>query len=135
MEALWFSPLESTRSLLMWGVFLGVIASLLYLFLIRARDARVLKRLLEKECRDEASALSAEALGVSPAALRRAANVAARLAGEGDEARAYIPEEKRAKAEYLTEKLRWKWWQIALAAVLFYAAMLALHAVLPLLLD
>ncbi len=135
MEVLWFSPLESTRSLLMWGVFLGVAASLLYLLWLRARDARVLKRLLEKECRDEASALSAGALGVSAASLRRAANTAATLAGEGEEARAYIPEEKRAKAEYLTKRLGWKWWQPALAIVLFYAAMLALHAVLPLLLD
>ena len=140
MELFWFSPMESTRSFLLWGIFAGVLAALFYLVWLRARSARVVKALLDRSCTEEASALSAEALGVSPAALRRAAKgstgVVSVAADEATgELRGFIPAEKKEKAEYLAGKLQWKWWQTALAALLFYAAMLGAHAVLPYLLD
>lgn len=139
MNYLWFSPLESDLALLLWGVFLGAILALLYLLLLRGRTSRTVERILAGGCTDEASALPAEKLGLSPAALKRAGKGAAasvvRVLPDPQGDRAYVPEEKRRKAEYLAGKLRWKWWQFVLAVIALYAVMIGAHAVLPLFLG
>lgn len=131
MELFWFSPLESGRSLILWGVFLGFVLAILYLMLIRAKSARVLKTLLEKEAFDAASAVPLSRKTPDRGAL---AGVV-KSAGNGEEKTWFIPPEKREKAEYLARLRAFKWYLPLLAILALYAAMLAVHAVLPLLLD
>ena len=134
MEFFWFSPLESESALILWCVFAGCVAAILYAAILRGTTRKILSALLEKACGGEETAKSPAELELKPAALARAEKGALRgvlsAAGEGEEKRYYIPEEKKAKAEYAAG-LKWNP-GLALAAVVgLYLVMCFVHAVLP----
>ena len=131
MEILFFSPFESDRALILWGIYLGFVAAILYLSFLRVRTGRILKTLLSAGATDEKSAVPLPAKRPDRGALAHVL----KEAGDGEEKRWFIPEEKREKAEYLAGFRSFRWILPVLAILLLYAAMLGVHAVLPLLLD
>lgn len=133
MEFFWFSPLESESNLILWCAFAGCLAGILYTALLRGGTKRFLNALLQQNCTAVDTAKSPAALGVKAKAAARAEKGALRgvlaVTGEGEEKRYYIPEEKRAKAEYAAG-LKWNPWLALAAAAGLYLAMCLIHAAL-----
>ena len=130
LSVLWLSPLADTLATVLWGFFAGTVIAACYTVYRRRTLGGVLSALIGAEAFDEASAKTAEELGLGRIR-RRALASRDRLIEETDGGRYFLPGDRREKADALLKSGKTPLWLVLLLILASYALMLALHAVIP----
>ena len=156
LSVLLIPPFTDTLSTMLWSAFLAVLGVLLYLFYRRFTFGAALKLLLERGCTSPESALSGRELTKKKHILKALGNqdrLVVKILPETGETestpepgnkksdllrqttRYYIPEDRQKKAAYFFKASSGKIWQIVLAVLGLYLALVVLYYLLPDLLN
>ena len=132
----WFSPFETTHDGLLWCAFLAAVLTMLYFLLRRARLGAAIEALLKGGCTDEKTARPAAALSekksVRRALLKTKDRLFERVQEEGEAPRFYLPADRMDKAKYFQKASRFSAGKGIGFLLIFYAALLMLHHLWPL---